>query len=177
MSRINAVRQGEGIHRLSGEISDQSVVSDSSSPLEIQVVLHSPQAKMPEKAHPDDTGYDVYAAEITQSPHNANVLIYDTHVSARPPVGYGLFLFQRSSVSKYDLDLANAVGVVDRNYTGTLKFAYRRQPQADGSVKTYNLGEKVGQIIMLPIQQACLRQVEKLSETDRGSSGFGSTGV
>jgi len=82
-------------------------------------------------------------------------------------------LFPRSSVSTTGLHLANSVGVVDSNYRGEVCLRFKR---VGWNATLYNIGERVGQIMIVPYPQIELEQVEELSSTNRGDGGFGSSG-
>jgi dUTPase len=107
-------------------------------------------------------------------------------------------IFPRSSVSKYNLQLANSIGLVDNDYSGEvlLRFNYVWQPedlcwveannqqangvfnQVRGVVNTdriYKKGDKIGQLVAEPTIFMDFNQVDELPNTDRGSGGFGST--
>ena len=91
-----------------------------------------------------------------------------------------MLIFPRSSNSKKDLILANSVGILDSTYRGELKLRFKKcyQPVIYGLVArtVYNVGDKVGQIMILPYPQINFTEVDSLSETERGDGGFGSTG-
>lgn len=97
---------------------------------------------------------------------------YRTGLEFEIPPGYVGLLFPRSSVSKKDLLLCNSVGVLDSGYRGEVSFRYR--PTCEYP-KVYEVGDRVGQIIILPYPQITFVEGE-LTSTDRGKGGYGSTG-
>jgi dUTP pyrophosphatase len=101
------------------------------------------------------------------------MVTYDTGIAIEIPQGYVGLLFPRSSVSKTVLTLSNSVGVIDSGYRGSIMFKFR-YPE-EGPV--YEVGDRVGQIIIMPYPQISFEEVEELSETERGEGGFGSTNV
>ena len=160
-----------------------------------------PEAVIPTYAHPGDAGMDVTAVSINVTD---KYIEYGTGLSFELPEGYVMLIFPRSSVSKYDLSLANAVGVLDSGYRGELKLRFKRNyrienvPSEDADFKAtttsivnlgyaneyqlnacnwYNVGDKIGQIMILPYPTINFTQVDDLSDTERGSGGFGSTGI
>jgi len=160
-----------------------------------------PEAVIPTYAHPGDAGMDVTAVSINVTD---KYIEYGTGLSFELPEGYVMLIFPRSSVSKYDLSLANAVGVLDSGYRGELKLRFKRNyrienvPSEDTDFKAtttsivnlgyaneyqlnacnwYNVGDKIGQIMILPYPTINFTQVDDLSDTERGSGGFGSTGI
>ena len=92
-------------------------------------------------------------------------------------------MFPRSSNAKTDLLLSNSVGVLDSGYRGEVMFKFKHTiligvdetPCLD-EFRSYNVGDRVGQIIILPYPEIQFEEVEELSNTDRGTGGFGSTG-
>ena len=99
---------------------------------------------------------------------------YRTGLAFEIPVGHVGLLFPRSSVSKKDMFLSNAVGVIDSGYRGEVTFRFKRLAW-DSTL--YNVGEKIGQLVIIPYPQIELELVKELSETERGENGYGSTGL
>ena len=86
-------------------------------------------------------------------------------------------IFPRSSNAKYDLLLTNCVGVIDSTYRGEVMFKFRAiKKRLLSKPKTYNVGDRVGQLIIMPYPKVTLREVKELSITKRGEGGYGSTG-
>ena len=83
-------------------------------------------------------------------------------------------VFPRSGLAaKFGVSLANAVGVIDSDYKGEILAAITNQSD---QAYIINPGERIAQLLFLPVYHAVLEQVEELSNSDRGSGGFGSTG-
>lgn len=133
------------------------------------------KAVLPTKAHSTDAGYDLTATRVTQELDEARklILVYHTDLAVEIPFGYVGLIFMRSSVSKTSLTLANAVGVIDSGYRGELILKYK--VTTDALPRVYELGEKVGQLVLVPCYMADTEFVPELSSTDRGEGGFGST--
>lgn len=140
----------------------------------------------PKYAIEGDAGLDLTVVQVLKSDYKS--VIYDTGLSFEIRDGYIGFIYPRSSVRKYDLIMANSVGVVDSNYRGTVQVSFKRT--LSGSVKyllngigfrfdlkEYELGDRVCQLIILPYPQIKLKVVEELTETKRGEGGHGSTGT
>ncbi len=92
-----------------------------------------------------------------------------------PGEDYGAFIFARSGLAtKKGITLSNCVGVVDSDYTGEIKVGL-----INLSSETYTLtkGERIAQMVILPVAHAKFAVVNELDKTERGSGGFGSTGV
>ena len=96
---------------------------------------------------------------------------YGTGLAFEIPEGYTMLVFPRSSVSNTNLVMANSVGVLDSGYRGELKLRFRKNGSDD-----YQIGDRVGQIIILPYPAVNFEEVEDLSESIRGEGGFGSSG-
>jgi len=92
-----------------------------------------------------------------------------------PHEGVGAFVFARSGLaSKYGLALANGVGVIDSDYRGEILVAVINQGPEPFVVKD---GDRIAQMVFLPVFIGEFYLVDQLDETDRGQGGFGSTGV
>ena len=159
-----------------------------------------PEAVIPTYAKEGDAGMDLVATSVDHS--NEHYIEYGTGLAVEIPEGYVGLIFPRSSNSKKDLQLCNSVGVIDSGYRGEIKLRYRRiinptpkrnfvvtdvefQEELESKVpilrikadvSCYGVGDKVGQIISMPIPLSRFNEVQKLSETVRGDGGFGSTG-
>jgi dUTP pyrophosphatase len=101
------------------------------------------------------------------------MVTYNTGLAIEIPEGHVGLLFPRSSISKTVLSLANSVGVIDSGYRGSIMFKFR-YPE-EGMV--YDVGDRVGQIIIMPYPTIEFEETEELSSTERGQGGFGSTGA
>lgn len=137
--------------------------------VEIKVMLDE-GAKMPTKAHKSDAGYDIYAPEAFGVAPGRSWTI-DTGVHMVIPEGYVGFLKSKSGLNiKHGL---TGEGVVDSLYTGSIQVKLYNDSNAP---YIFAEGDKVIQIVILPIPETKLVQVDSLEETERGSNGFGSTG-
>ena len=145
--------------------------------MQIKVKKLVPEAVVPQYAKPGDAGLDLTAINMASDEHGN--IVYGTGLAIEIPEGYVGLIFPRSSNSKTDLYLTNHVGVIDSGYRGEIMFKFRPSTniQLDGYPTVYQVGERVGQLIILPYPQIKLVESETLSETDRGEGGFGSTGV
>jgi dUTP pyrophosphatase len=142
--------------------------------------LHS-DAVIPMYAKPGDAGMDLTA--VSKEYDQFGNVSYGTGLAFEIPEGYVGLLFPRSSNSKQDLLLSNSVGVLDSGYRGevVLKFKHTILIGVDFTPEleefnTYEIGDRVGQIIILPYPKVEFEEVEELSDTERGAGGFGSTG-
>lgn len=132
--------------------------------------LHK-NAVIPSYAKEGDGAVDLTCISEEWNDDNSMVT-YDTGIAVEIPIGYVGLLFPRSSVSKTSLILANSVGVIDSGYRGSIMFKYR-YPE-EGMV--YEVGERIGQLIILPYPKIEFEVVDELSDTTRGNGRFGSSG-
>lgn len=152
------------------------------------------EAVIPTYAHPFDAGLDLTATSKTTDDFGNTV--YGTGISIEIPQGYVGLVFPRSSNAKKSLWLTNHVGVIDSGYRGEIKFKFRSScvvPTLWSRIKDllrlqggrraniyhgneYEVGERIGQLIIVKIPQIELVESNKLSSSDRGTGGYGSTG-
>lgn len=130
----------------------------------------SPDAITPIKAHPTDAGFDMTA---TYCDYHDELLTCYTGIAVEIPKGYVGLLFSRSSVYKVGDVLCNSVGVIDSDYRGEIIFKFYNVMSTG---KKYNIGDRIGQLVIIPIPDIELVEVNELNNTERGANGFGSTG-
>jgi dUTP pyrophosphatase len=136
----------------------------------------SEKAVIPSYAKPGDAGLDV-SAVYHKIDTEHNYIEYFTGLAVEIPEGHVGLLFPRSSVSKTDLALANCVGVVDSGYRGELTFRYKFAKEAYyASLKRYQDGDRIGQLVIMPYPTIEPVVSNELSDTERGTGGYGSTG-
>lgn len=140
----------------------------------------TPDAVTPSYAKLGDAGQDLvatsknYVNEVDFEKNEAKSFIqYGTGLAFEIPEGYVGLIFPRSSLSNKALMLTNHVGVVDSGYRGEVSFRFKRTQDGLGE---YEIGDRIGQLIVMPFPTVELEQVETLSETLRGATGFGSSG-
>lgn len=144
--------------------------------MKVKIKKLSDDAVIPQYAKPGDAGMDLTAVNFEHDIEN-NTLIYGTGLAIEVPEGYVCLLFPRSSIFKFPLSLANSVGVLDSGYRGEIKFLFNwEELKNTDKTRPYKLGERVGQMLIIPYPQVELEEVEELSETERGVGGYGSTG-
>lgn len=132
--------------------------------------LHS-EAVIPQYAKPGDAGLDLVA--ISEEWNEDNTMVtYGTGLAIEIPEGYVGLIFPRSSVSKTTLNLSNSVGVIDSGYRGPIMFKFRYLQEGN----VYDIGDRIGQLVIMKIPTVNIVEVEELSSSERGEGGFGSTG-
>jgi len=143
--------------------------------MKIAVKKLFPQAKLPTYGSTFSAGADLYAAEEeeVQLRPGETVLIH-TGIAMEIPEGYGGFLYARSGLAtKQGLAPANKVGVIDSDYRGEIMVALFNHSAETRSVQP---GERIAQLVIAPFLKASFEEADDLSDTGRGSGGFGSTG-
>jgi dUTP pyrophosphatase len=126
-------------------------------------------AKLPTKAHPTDLGYDLYADETVSIDGNSAIKI-KTGIAVGFPESWGGFIKDRSSMASKGFAVIG--GVIDQAYIGELSIVitYKR------GVTTIQKGDKIAQLVPIPLTNWPIVEVENLQPTDRGEKGFGSSG-
>lgn len=116
--------------------------------------------------------YSVSDSDIVIKAHET--VLIKTGLAMEIPEGYGGFIFARSGLAtKKGLAPANKVGVVDADYRGEIMVALHNHTNEDQTIEAH---ERIAQMVFLPFLRANFNEVEELSETVRGTGGFGSTG-
>lgn len=149
-----------------------------SSKLVVKFVKLDPEAKAPFKANPTDAGWDLSCVGKPEFDDDGN-MVYRTGLALEIPEGYVGLLFPRSSIAKKDLLLTNSVGVIDCHYRGEVLAKFKSFiPEFSKHIarQIYESGDRICQLIVMPIPQVEMEEVSELSETDRGSGGYGSSG-
>lgn len=129
-----------------------------------------PGAYMPERAHNADAGYDL-RSPITDRLYAGQAIVIDTGVHVAIPEGYAGFLKSKSGLNvRHDIV---GEGVIDSGYTGSIRVKLYNHGAESYMIEK---GDKISQLVLLPIYTPDLERVTALEETERGSGGFGSTG-
>lgn len=140
---------------------------------EIHVKLSDPRAS-PLRAHASDAGADLYSSE-EHSIYPGEKKMIDTGVAIKIPVGYGGFVFNRSSQGKIEVQLTNGTGIIDAEYRGNIKLLLKNNGTEPYFISKY--ATRVAQLVIMPVVLAEFVSVSELDETARGTGGFGSTDV
>lgn len=130
-----------------------------------------PEAVIPQYAHTTDAAFDLYSLEnyILQSGERK---IFFTGLSSEIPEGYFVLFKGRSGLAtKGGIEVL--AGVIDSGYRGDWGVVLVNLGSEACEIK---VGDKIAQAILFPVLQAEMREVQELSDSDRGAGGFGSTG-
>lgn len=151
---------------------------------EIKIKTTHPNAVIPQYGRSGDGAFDLTAVsyEFKDGRH-----VYDIGLAFEIPHGFVGLVFPRSSICKYDLRLTNGVGIIDSNFRGSVKAIFENDGfHIQSGIRTkiniepkeiYRVGDRVAQMMILPYPEISFIQVNELSSTDRGSQGWGSSGV
>lgn len=159
--------------------------------MKVKIKKLNPNAVVPTKAHPTDAGFDLTATSRTIDEYGN--IVYGTGLAFEIPEGYVGYIFPRSSISKKDVMLTNAVGVIDSGYRGEVMAKFKPTVRAfksdherckniifsdlhNNTVTAYNVGDRIAQLIIMPLPKIELEETTELSSTDRGTGGYGSSG-
>jgi dUTP pyrophosphatase len=135
-----------------------------------------PDWVIPTYAHNGDAGLDMTAT--TKTIDEFGNTVYGTSLALQLPEGHVGLLFPRSSICKKQLFLTNSVGVLDGTYRSEIFFKFKSfNHTGDENLNIdYNVGDRIGQLIVLPIPYVNIEVVSELDNTTRGEGGYGSTG-
>lgn len=133
-----------------------------------------PDAVLPAYAHASDAGMDVRSIEDLTIPAGKRALVHTGLVMALPPL-YEAQVRPRSGLAlKHGVTVLNTPGTIDSGYRGEVGVILANFGENDFEIKK---GDKIAQIVIAPVTQPEIVEIEAVDETDRGVGGFGSTGV
>ena len=133
-------------------------------------------AKVPQRGTQGSAGLDLCACIDEPITLNCGdtALIPTGIAIALPSADYGAFVFPRSGIAvKHGIGLLNSVGVIDSDYRGEIMVGVINQKRESYTIEP---GERIAQMVVMPVSMMPVEEVSELDETDRGAGGFGSTG-
>jgi len=133
-----------------------------------------PEAVKPKFGKPGDAGADLVATSVDFSRDSNSQIVYGTGLAVEIPEGMVGLVFPRSSVRNYDLTMANSVGVIDSGYRGEIMVTFNKI--YGYTSRSYEKGDRIAQLVIMPVPLIQYKEVDELSETQRGTDGHGSTG-
>lgn len=132
-----------------------------------------PELPLPTSAHPDDAGLDLVAAEPVRLPPGGRALV-GTGIALALPPGYAGLVLPRSGLALHrGVTLLNAPGLIDPGYRGEVKVLLINH---GAEPVEFRRGERIAQLVVQRVEQIGLEEVVELPPSQRGASGFGSTG-
>mgnify|MGYP003631480815 CR=1 FL=1 len=154
--------------------------------MKVKIKKLHPDAVIPFYSKPGDAGMDIVGLSYTANLKHGFVE-FKTGLSIEIPEGHVGLIFPRSSISETSMTLANSIGVIDSGYRGEVLVRFKpdassvfastdEQVAKNYVMKTYNTGNKIAQLVILPFPNIEFEEVVDLSVTERGTGGHGSTG-
>lgn len=138
----------------------------------MKVKLMNEHAKLPTRGTVDSAGLDIYCPFYIKVPADSQKKI-PLGIAVEIPKGHMGLLVPRSSMSKTPLRCASSIGIIDADYRGELSIAYENISCSDYMIFR---GDRIAQLIIVPIAIVDVEETQTLSETERGDGGYGSTG-
>lgn len=137
----------------------------------LQIKKLSPDAKLPSYAHPNDAGMDLYSNQnVLIKPNECQIV--STGISMAIPSGYVGLIWDKSGIA-HNHGLKTMGGVIDSGYRGEIKIVMHN---LSGKEYLVEKGSKIAQMLIQPVEQKKIVEVEELDDTPRGEKGFGSSG-
>ena len=142
---------------------------------ELRFTKLSDKATLPTRAHDDDAGLDLYAAEEARIPPGARDSV-GTGLAIEIPDGLAGLVLPRSGLAlKHGVTLVNAPGLIDPGYRGEVRVLLLN---TDRTMEFHcTPGDRIAQLLLVPIATASPMQADELDSSARGSGGFGSSGT
>lgn len=145
--------------------------------MQVEIKKLYEESKLPTQGSEYAAGYDVYAyipeGAVSIPPHQTKLI--STGIALATPVGYASFLYARSGLAtKQGVRPANCVGVIDADYRGEVFMGAHNDTD---EIRTVTNGDRIGQLIIAPVEHIEWKEVSELDVTKRGAGGFGSTGL
>lgn len=149
--------------------------------MEVKIKKLVEEAVIPRYAHASDAGLDLVATNYEYK-QDIDCHVYGTGLAIEIPEGYVGLIYPRSSNRKTNVYMCNHVGVVDSGYRGEVMLSFKDRDRLNDYdipqlIKPYEIGDKIGQLIIMPYPKIKFIEVDELSDSDRGENGHGSTGA
>jgi len=139
--------------------------------MEVKIKKLRTEAKIPEYAHVNDAGLDLFAAEKIVISAGSRALI-STGIAMEIPDGFVGLIWDKSGIATKH-GLKTLAGVVDAGYRGDVKVGLVNLSNTDYNIE---IGDKIAQMLIQKVEHINITEITKLSDTSRGANGFGSTG-
>lgn len=140
--------------------------------ISVKIKRLTENAVIPKYAKPGDAAMDLVATTKEWDAEKEKI-VFGTGLAFEIPEGYVGLIYPRSSICKTNIALSNCVGVIDSGYRGEVKFFFTPGSRPR---KNYDVGDRIGQIMIVPYPKVYFQEVNELSSTERGEGGFGHTG-
>jgi dUTP pyrophosphatase len=141
---------------------------------EIKIKLNHHNARLPFKAHQEDAGLDLFSIEEKIIKPGETGLI-STGIEIELPKYTEAQIRPRSGLAlKHSVTVLNSPGTIDEGYRGEIKIILINHGKIDFKVEKHM---KIAQMVIAPVLKICITETQKLTESERGNQGFGSTGT
>ena len=142
---------------------------------DVPVKLLTSQARLPQRAYEHDAAYDLYAAEGAELQPLARATI-GTGIALGLPHGLAALTLPRSGLaSRHGISIVNSPGLIDPGYRGEVHIILVNTDPA--TPFTVRAGDRIAQLLFVPLTFVTMKQVADLDDTQRGAQGFGSSGM
>lgn len=148
--------------------------------MEVKIKKLQEDAVIPSYAHATDAGLDLTAVNYEYK-SNIDCHVYGTGLAVEIPEGYVGLIYPRSSNRKTNAYMTNSVGIIDAGYRGELMLSFKNRKPTELTeipqlMAPYEIGNKIGQLMIVPYPRIDFVEVDELSDSERGANGHGSTG-
>ena len=144
-----------------------------SAPMRIKFRKTHVAAKIPRRGSAGAAGFDLTAVSYEIKEGKA---CYSTGIAVEIPPGHVGLIFPHSSIHRYSQRLSNAVGVIDSDYRGEITAIFDLAIYCATTRELYITGDRIAQLVIVPVPAVEFVEVAALSNTARGNGGYGSTG-
>jgi dUTP pyrophosphatase len=156
------------------ETDSTDAVLDAPAGFTVPVKLLGSRARLPERAYEHDAAYDLYAAEDLVVQPLGRAVVGTGIVLGLPPGLAALTLPRSGLAARHGISIVNAPGLIDPGYRGEVRIILLNTDQNEAF--PVNVGDRVAQLLFLPLSDVVLRPAGELDTTQRGPQGFGSSG-
>ncbi len=142
--------------------------------IEVSVRRLRDDAVLPERAYPGDAGLDLVACERRELEPGERAVVH-TGLAVAIPGGYGGFVQPRSGLARrHGITVVNTPGLIDSGYRGEIQVTLLNTDRERPFI--VEAGMRIAQLVILPVPEVELVEVDELPATERGAAGFGSSG-
>ncbi|MEO5633974.1 dUTP diphosphatase [Gaiella sp.] len=142
---------------------------------ELRITRLRVEAVLPARAHPGDAGLDLTACEGTTIGPGERALVSTGLAVEIPPDHAGIVAPRSGLALRHGISIVNTPGVIDAGYRGEVQVILVNTDRSESF--TVEPGMRIAQLLVMPVTPVDVVEVERLTETSRGSDGFGSSGV
>lgn len=143
--------------------------------MELRFLKLKPEGVLPARANADDAGLDLHAAEAAHIGPGERWKV-GCGIAVEVPVGHAALVLPRSGLAdRHGISLVNAPGLIDPGYRGEVAVLLLNNDPAE--IFRVEVGDRIAQLVLVPTGAPEPVEVERLSETERGTGGFGSSGT